>query len=149
MSLVFCTRGQPASFFLSGWVCVLGFLFRVYARIFGAKKSVCMSLAILGLTFLAISLVRTFGFFYPIGILLGLATGMYLPAAIPLLTDYYDQGQWGKVIAIHDSGAALSMSATPFIAVILLLFLPWRGMLVPSPSSIFWWPSFFTRSRMM
>jgi NNP family nitrate/nitrite transporter-like MFS transporter len=117
---LFIGMGYAFSVFFSG----------VYARILGPKKSVCMSLTILGLTFLAISLVRTFDLFYPIGIVLGLATGMYLPAAIPLLTDYYDQGQWGKVISIHDSGAALSMSATPFIAVILLLFLPWRGMLV-------------------
>jgi NNP family nitrate/nitrite transporter-like MFS transporter len=117
---LFIGIGYAFSVFFSG----------VYARMLGPKKSVFMSLTILGLTFLAISLVKTFNLFYPIGIVLGLATGMYLPAAIPLLTEYYDQRQWGKVIAIHDSGAALSMSATPFIALILLLFLPWRGMLV-------------------
>ncbi len=55
---------------------------------------------------------------------------MYLPAAIPLLTEYYDQQLWGRVIAVHDSGAVLSMAAVPFIALILLHLLPWRYMLV-------------------
>lgn len=116
---LFIGVGYGASVFFSG----------VYARLVGPRKSVCMSLSFLGLACVAASLVKTFDLFYPIGILLGLATGMYLPAAIPLLTEYYDQKLWGRVIAVHDSGAALSMTAIPFIAVILLLILPWRYML--------------------
>ncbi len=117
---VFIGIGYGLSVFFSG----------VYARIIGPRKSICASLTLLGLTFVAISQVRTFDFFYPIGVVMGIATGMYLPAAIPLLTDYYDQGQWGKVISVHDSGASLSMSAVPFAALVFLLILPWRGMFV-------------------
>ena len=116
---LFIGVGYGSSVFFSG----------VYARIFGPRKSVCMSLSFLGLAFVGASMVKTFNLFYPVGVLLGLATGMYLPAAIPLLTEYYDQEQWGKVIAVHDSGAALSMTAIPFIAVLLLLILPWRHIL--------------------
>ena len=106
------------------------FFSAVYARTLGPRKSVCAALLTLGLSLLAISQVRTFDLFYLFSLTLGLGAGMYLPAMIPILTEYYDQRDWGKVIAIHDSGSPLGLFATPFIVIVVLLFLPWRGMLI-------------------
>jgi len=117
---LFLGLGYGLSVFFSG----------VYAKVLGPRRSVCASLLTLGLALLAISQVRIFDLFYVVGFVLGLATGMYLPAVIPLLTEYYDQAHWGKVIAIHDSASSLSLFATPFIALFALLFLPWRGMFI-------------------
>jgi NNP family nitrate/nitrite transporter-like MFS transporter len=117
---LFLGLGYGLSVFFSG----------VYARILGPRKSVCACLLALGVAFLAMSQVRTFDLFYVVGFVLGLAAGLYLPAAIPLLTEYYDQAHWGKVIAIHDSASSLSLFATPFIALFVLLFVSWRGMFI-------------------
>jgi NNP family nitrate/nitrite transporter-like MFS transporter len=59
---------------------------------------------------------------------LGLFVGLYLPAAIPLITEYYAEKNWGKAIAIHDTAASSAIFATPFIALLILHFFPWRGI---------------------
>lgn len=107
-------------------VCFSGF----YAKIFGPRKSVCACFLALAVTFLAIAQIHIFELFYATGLVLGLGVGMYLPAIIPLLTEYYDQAHWGKVIAIHDSAASLGLFATPFVAVFALRLLPWRGTFI-------------------
>ena len=38
-----------------------------------------------------------------------MATGIYIPAVIPLITSYYDEKIWSKTIAIHDSAASLGV----------------------------------------
>jgi NNP family nitrate/nitrite transporter-like MFS transporter len=107
-------------------VCFSGF----YAKTLGLRRSVCACLLALGATFLVMSQIHIFELFYATGLVLGLGVGMYLPAIIPLLTEYYDQAHWGKVIAIHDSAASLGCFATPFVAVLALRLLPWRGTFV-------------------
>jgi NNP family nitrate/nitrite transporter-like MFS transporter len=102
----------------------------LYARILRPRKTVCVNLLVLGLTYLAMSQVRMFGLFYVVGLFLGLAAGLYLPAIIPLLTESYEQAHWGKAIAIHDSASVLGLLATPFIAVLALLFMSWRQMFI-------------------
>ena len=124
---LFLGLGYGLSVFFSG----------VYARLLGPRKSLCASLLALGLSFLAIPLVRTFDLFYAATFVIGLAAGMYLPAAIPFLTEYYDQTHWGKVIAVHDSASSVSLLATPFIAILLLLFLPWRGVFILTAMAYF------------
>ena len=119
----------------------------LYARILRPRKTVCVNLLVLGLTYLAMSQVRMFGLFYVVGLFLGLAAGLYLPAIIPLLTESYEQAHWGKAIAIHDSASVLGLLATPFIAVLALLFMSWRQMFIVVglvdflAAAIFWWVS--------
>jgi MFS family permease len=101
-----------------------------WASLLGAKKAIFVSTAITALVFFFIPLIKTFELLYPCTFLLGVASGMYLPAMIPLLTDYYDEKIWGKVIAIHDSGAPISIFAAPLIALAILSFFSWRGIFV-------------------
>ncbi len=123
-------RATSVFLFLGFGYALSVFFTGVYAKILGPRKSVCACLVLLGMAFLAVSQIRVFDLFYVVGFVLGIGAGMYLPAAIPLLTEYYDPPGWGKVIAIHDSASSLSLFATPFVALLLLLFLPWRGMFV-------------------
>ncbi len=96
----------------------------------GHKKSIVFSLALTGLAAFLIPLVHNFFLLYPFAFLLGFSVGLYLPSAIPLITDYYSERDWGKAIAIQDTGAAVGILAAPFTALGLLCFFPWRGIFV-------------------
>jgi MFS family permease len=113
---IFFSLGNTLSVFSSGFL----------ANLVGSKKTIFMSLALGALAYFFMPLVQTFECLYPITFVSGIAVGMYIPAMIPLLTDYYDKNDWGKVIAIHDSGAPISIFVTPFLALAVLSFVPWR-----------------------
>jgi MFS family permease len=101
-----------------------------FASHLGAKKSVLLSIGLSVVVFLLIPFVHIFELFYLLTFMLGTAAGMYLPSMIPLLTDYYAENVWGRVIAMHDSGAPISVFCAPFIALAILAFFPWRGIFV-------------------
>jgi len=101
-----------------------------FASHLGAKTSVLLSIGLSVVVFLLIPFVQVFQFFYLLTFMLGTAAGMYLPSMIPLLTDYYAENVWGRVIAMHDSGAPISVFCAPFIALAILTFFPWRGIFV-------------------
>jgi MFS family permease len=94
----------------------------------GYKKSIVFSLALLSLVTFLIPLVYNFFLLYLFSFVLGFSVGLYIPSAIPLITEYYSERNWGKAIAIHDTGASTAIFATPFIALFLLHFFPWRGI---------------------
>ena len=97
---------------------------------FGYKKSIILSLLALSLITFLIPLVHKFILLYFFAFLIGFFVGFYLPSALPLITEYYSEKDWGKTIAIHDTGASIAIFATPFFAVFLLHFFPWRGIFV-------------------
>lgn len=97
---------------------------------FGYKKSILSSLLLLSLVAFLIPFVQKFVVLYVFALVLGFSVGVYLPAAIPLMTEYYSEKDWGKAIAIHDTGASIAIFATPFVALFLLYFFPWRGIFV-------------------
>jgi MFS family permease len=106
------------------------FFSSVYARVLGHRKTLIVSLLLLGLASLAIPFLHVFHLFYAVALVTGVAAGMYIPSVIPLLTEYYEESNWGKVIAVHDSAGQFSIAATPFIALLILLFFPWRAIFV-------------------
>ena len=112
--------GYSFSLFFSGF----------FARLLGFRKSVVISAAASTLLFSFMSFVKVFEVFYVLGFFLGLTLGMYLPSMVYLLTDYYHEKMWGRVIAIHDSGASLGAAAAPFIALSILPFMQWRGIFI-------------------
>ncbi|MCX5805514.1 MAG: MFS transporter [Proteobacteria bacterium] len=97
---------------------------------FGYKKSIVFSLLLLSLVAFLIPFVHNLFLLYLFAFVLGFSVGIYLPSAIPLITEYYSEKNWGKAIAIHDTGASISIFATPFVALFLLHFFPWRGIFV-------------------
>ncbi|MBP1748503.1 MAG: narK [Deltaproteobacteria bacterium] len=112
------SAGYSVSLFLSG----------LFSGYFGYRRSVSLSLFISALIFIAVPFSRTFSHLIVLGSLLGLTSGIYLPAIIPMITHYYNEKTWGKVIASHDSAASMSIFAVPFLAILLLSFMDWRGI---------------------
>jgi NNP family nitrate/nitrite transporter-like MFS transporter len=114
---------------------------------FGYKKSIILSLSLLGLVAFLVPLVQSFYLLYLFASVIGFSVGLYLPAAIPLITEYYSEKDWGRAIAIHDTGAPTAIFATPFVALFLLHFFHWRGIFVAlacfylASSIVFWFVS--------
>ncbi|HOD75931.1 MAG TPA: MFS transporter, partial [Syntrophorhabdaceae bacterium] len=96
----------------------------------GYKRTIVLSLSLLSILAFLIPAVHTFYLLYFFAFFLGFAHGMYIPSAIPLITEYYTEKNWGKAIAIHDTGASLAIFATPLVVLFLLHFFPWRGIFV-------------------
>ena len=117
---VFLSVGYGAAVIVSG----------LFSGRFGYKRSIVFSLLLLSLVAFLIPLVHEFRILYFFAFMLGFSVGFYLPAVIPLITEYYAEKDWGKAIAIHDTGASCSIFATPFIALFLLHFFPWRGIFI-------------------
>ncbi len=99
-----------------------------YAGRLGYKKSIVLSLCASSCIFFLIPYVKVFSLLYLFNTILGLSIGMYIPSAIPLITDYFAEKDWGKSIAVHDSGSSISIFCIPFIALFLLHFVTWRGI---------------------
>jgi len=116
----FLSAGYGISVILSGF-----FSGRV-----GYKRSIVVSLALLGVLAFVIPSARAFYLLYFFAFVLGLGHGMYIPSAIPLITEYYAEKNWGKAISIHDTGASLAIFATPLVVLLLLQLFPWRGIFV-------------------
>jgi NNP family nitrate/nitrite transporter-like MFS transporter len=70
--------------------------------------------------------VKLFSYLSISAFIIGFSTGIYLPAIIPLITNYFDEKIWGKTIAIHDTAASVSIFSMPFIVLFFLKFLEWR-----------------------
>jgi MFS family permease len=100
----------------------------LFASRLGCKKTVLFSILVALSVYLLLPIARQFSYFYPLGFVLGIASGLYLPAIIPLITEYFDERMWGRAIAIHESAASLAMFSSPFIALLVLSFFPWRGI---------------------
>ena len=115
---VFNSIGYGISLMLSGFYC---------GR-FGYKKSIVISLAVSSIIFFSIPFVRDFSVLYIFTLMLGFSIGVYLPSAIPLITEYFAEKDWGKAIAIHDSGSSVNIFCLPFIALFLLPLVGWRGI---------------------
>jgi len=117
---IFLSTGYSAAVIVAGF----------FSGRFGYKKSIVLSLGVLGLVAFLVPLVQSFYLLYLFAFVIGFSVGFYLPSAIPLITEYYSEKTWGKAIAIHDSGAPSAIFATPFVALFLLHFFPWRGIFI-------------------
>jgi MFS transporter, NNP family, nitrate/nitrite transporter len=108
----------------------------------GYKKSIVFSLALLSLVTFLIPLVHNFFLLYLFAFVLGFSVGLYIPSAIPLITEYYLERDWGKAIAVHDTGASTAIFATPLIALSFSTSSPGAGYLRCSPVP-FWFARLF------
>ena len=115
---VFQSLGYGISIFFSG----------LLSGRFGYRRSIVVSLLLSAAVFFLIPFSRAFSVLYLFSFIIGIATGVYMPAVIPLITRYFDEKIWGKSIAIHDSAASIGVLGTPLIALFLLQFFQWRGM---------------------
>lgn len=116
--LIFQSVGYAISVLLSGF----------YSGKVGYKKTILCSFLVDAVAFFLVPLVTKLWAFYVFSFIMGFSTGLYLPSAISLITEYFMEKDWGKSIAIHDSAAPIAIFGTPFIALFLLRFFNWREM---------------------
>ncbi len=116
--LLFLSAGYGLSVFFSGFC----------SGVFGYKRTIILSLLVTAAAFFLIQFFKIFSALYIFCFVIGIATGVYLPAAIPLITNSYDEKNWSKAIAIHDSAASIGVFIVPIIAVFLMQYLEWRGI---------------------
>jgi MFS family permease len=100
----------------------------LWAGRLGYKKSIMVSLCLSSLASFLVPLGQAFPFLYATNFLYGLSVGIYLPSAIALITEYVAEKNWGRSLAIHDSGSSTGILCAPFIALFLLHFVEWRGI---------------------
>ncbi len=115
---IFQSIGYGLSMFFSGF----------YSGRMGYKKAITLSLLVSSMVCFLIPFIKIFPAIYLFSFFLGFSTGVYLPSVMPLITEYFDERNWGKSIAIHDSAASISIFSTPFLALFLLHFFKWRGI---------------------
>lgn len=60
----------------------------------------------------------------------GLASGLYLPSGIAILTSLVSRNNWGKALGIHEMAPNISFLSAPLICEGLLLWVSWRSILV-------------------
>jgi len=94
----------------------------------GHKRSITISLLMSAVIFFLMPLFTSFAMISTGIFVLGLSAGMYMPSIMPIITERFSERIWGKTISIHDSAAAISIFSTPFVALAILHFLPWRGI---------------------
>ena len=62
-------------------------------------------------------------------LLIGAATGMYLPSGIATMTSLVNPAHWGKALSIHELAPNVSLCSAPLVAEILFHWFSWRGIL--------------------
>jgi NNP family nitrate/nitrite transporter-like MFS transporter len=113
---VFLSAGYGAAVLVAGF----------FSGKFGYKKSIVLSLGLVGLVAFLIPLVQSFYLLYVFAFVIGFFVGFYLPSVIPLITEYYSEKDWGKAFAIHETASSSAIFATPLVALFFLHFFPWR-----------------------
>jgi NNP family nitrate/nitrite transporter-like MFS transporter len=126
------THAKAASIFtVSGIGYALAVFFSgTFSRLLGPRNAILFATAVSGLMLLLIPFVKVFELYYVLTFIMGVSLGAYIPSAIPFITAYYSEDVWGRAIAVHGSAPSVAVFLTPFIALGILSFLPWRGVFV-------------------
>lgn len=94
------------------------------------RKTIILSTIALGLAYLATSLSNSM-IEMSVGLLVvGMATGLYLPSGIATLTSLVSYQHWAKAIAVHELAPNLAFVLAPLVAEFFLQWFSWRAVLV-------------------
>lgn len=96
----------------------------------GYKWTIGLGFAILIATLYSLKYASTYSHIAAASLFIGLGSGLYMPSAIPLLTVIYKRRNWGKALALHDTGASFSILFIPLLTVLGLRFLHWTNLFV-------------------
>lgn len=125
------THGGAGSLFLLlsvGHTTMLFFSGHVSSRL-SHYGTILLSSLSAGVALLAVALIGTL-LSVKIGlIVVGLATGLYLPSAIAALTELVDPTRWGRAVAIHELATNAAFFSAPLIVELLIGSVGWRAIL--------------------
>ena len=94
------------------------------------KKTIVLSATAVGISLTGIALCEGIWTIRGGLLLLGLASGLYLPSGLASLTALVNVKHWGKAIATHELAPNLSFFVAPLLAESLMMWFSWRGVLV-------------------
>ncbi|MBW2117985.1 MAG: MFS transporter [Deltaproteobacteria bacterium] len=94
------------------------------------KRTIIVSATAVGVALFGIAFTDSLWGTRMVLVLLGLASGLYLPSGIATLTALISPRHWGKAIAIHELAPNLGFVAAPLVSEALLTWFSWRGVLV-------------------
>ncbi|MBW2557878.1 MAG: MFS transporter [Deltaproteobacteria bacterium] len=125
-------HGEVGSFFLFitfGYVVSLVGSGFISSRI-SHKLTIAVSSIAIGLVLLGICFTETVWGIGVCMLILGLASGVYLPSGMATITHLVNPRQWGTTIAIHELAPNLGFVMAPLLAEALMVWFPWRGVMV-------------------
>ncbi len=93
------------------------------------RRTITLSSIAVGVAMLAISRLSTVAGMHVGLVCLGTAAGLYLPSGLATITELVASAHWGKAVAIHEFAPNLGYITAPLLAEVVLLWLPWRGIL--------------------
>ena len=94
----------------------------------GYKRAILLSFYGMTLTFIFLRFSSSYLTFAAFAFLLGLASGVYLPCGIPMLTAIFTKENWGKAISFHETAAGFSMLTVPFIVTFIISLMSWKSV---------------------
>jgi NNP family nitrate/nitrite transporter-like MFS transporter len=94
------------------------------------KRTILVSNTILGVALIGTAFCRNVRSFYFGMFIVGMATGVYLPSAISILTDRMSPRHWGKALAIHDTAPNLGFVTAPLIAEFIVARFSWKSSFI-------------------
>lgn len=92
----------------------------------GYKRLLLISFLSLSLLLAAFSHVNSYVTISVLLFFMGVASGLYLPCAIPMLTATFERRHWGKAIGFHETAAGFNLLSIPFFVTLLLVAVEWR-----------------------
>ncbi len=113
------------------------------ASSWGYKRMIAAGFVGAGLVFLCLQWAESYLTFHLLFLLLGLATGTYIPGILPIITGMYDHRNWGKAIGFHDSAASFSILGIPILVAFGLKFFSWEKLLLFLGIASFILPAYF------
>ncbi len=114
--------------FLSGGYAVSLLVSGLLSSRIGYKRSITFGFALLSISLFCLHYAAGYASFAVLATFIGLSTGIYLPCAIPLLTAAFDRSRWGRVVALHDTAASLSILSVPLLVAFALHFFQWKNI---------------------
>ena len=94
----------------------------------GYKRSILVSFYGMTISFILLKFASSYILFAAVGFLLGLASGLYLPCGIPLITAVFNRENWGKAISFHETAAGFSMLTVPFVVAFIISVMSWKSV---------------------
>ena len=94
------------------------------------RYTITLSATTVGLALVGLSAAQNLTMIRIFLFLVGLAAGLYLPSGIASITSLVNVQHWGKALAIHELAPNSAFMAAPLLAETLMIWLPWRGVLI-------------------
>ncbi len=92
-----------------------------YVAVWGYKRTVVAGIVGIGVILISLQWAEHYFTFHVLFLLLGLASGTYIPSILSIITETYDPHQWGRAIGLHDSAASAAIFSAPIIGILTTL----------------------------